>query len=351
MASRRNNLALNLTQALIWACVLLLPALLNGLITGEASGILKIFKATVMLMLPLMGIYWINYLWLIPRFLYRGRKAAFYLLNLAILLLLNVRSFFPGSIPEEVLDQVPFSESEIWGIYGVFWLLVLTIQALFILLAVGVRQIRRNHELQLKFEEEKRKGTEAELTWLKSQLNPHFLFNTLNNISSLTQIDPDRAQESIGQLSDLLRYALYESNADFVPLSGEISFMKDYISLMQLRCNEMTSVRTAFEVTDTGARIAPLLFIVLIENAFKHGVNARFPSFVDVQMTRDGKDLVFSCRNSVFGKSGTDHIGSGIGIENLQRRLELLYPDAFDYGSQNDGQTYTARVTLKGILS
>ena len=182
-------------------------------------------------------------------------------------------------------------------------------------------------------------------------MNPHFLFNTLNNISSLTQIDPDKAQESIGQLSDLLRYALYDSNADFVPLSGEVSFMQDYISLMQLRCNEKTTVEQDFRLPSLEVKVAPLLFISLIENAFKHGVNARYPSFIRIQLMPDQKDLVFICENSIFEKAGTDHIGSGIGLENLQRRLELVYPEAFDYTRATTENTYSATVRLKNILS
>ena len=127
--------------------------------------------------------------------------------------------------------------------------------------------------------------------------------------------------------------------------------MDNYIGLMSLRCNEMTTVEKDFSIQAGDAKVAPLLFISLIENAFKHGVNARYPSFIRVRMDSDGSDLLFSCENSVFEKTGTDHIGSGIGLENLQRRLELLYPDAFDYDTVNDGRVYSATVRLKDILS
>jgi LytS/YehU family sensor histidine kinase len=223
------------------------------------------------------------------------------------------------------------------------------VQCVFILLAVGVRQIQRNHELRLKIEEEKRKGTEAELNWLRHQLNPHFLFNTLNNISSLTQIDPDKAQESIGQLSDLLRYALYDSEAEKVQLASEIEFMDNYIDLMALRCNELTTVEKQLEAPSKPVEVAPLLFISLVENAFKHGVNARHPSFVNVSMHMDGDDLVFACDNSLFEKQGTDHIGSGIGLENMKRRLELLYPGRYTYEQTAIDDTYHVQVTLKSL--
>ena len=222
-------------------------------------------------------------------------------------------------------------------------------QILMILLAVGLRHVMRTNEREMQFEEERRKTAEAELTWLKHQLNPHFLFNTLNNISSLTQIDPDKAQESIGQLSDLLRYALYDSEAEKVPLASEIDFMDNYIDLMALRCNEQTTVEKHLEVPSRPVEVAPLLFISLVENAFKHGVNARYPSFVKVSMEMEGDDLVFTCDNSLFEKQGTDQIGSGIGLENMKRRLELLYPGRYTYEQDAADDTYHVKVTLKAL--
>ena len=248
METKKNNLIFNLTQTFIWVCVFVLPALMNWVIAGNKETALKVFLGGFFLMLPLLLIYLVNYHAFIPRLLYRGRKQWFFLCNILLLFLLDIQSLHPKPLPEGVIESIPIPENEIWAFYGSLQLGVVIVQLLFILLAVGVRQIRRNHELQIRIEEEKRKGTEAELTWLKNQLNPHFLFNTLNNISSLTQIDPDKAQDSIGQLSDLLRYALYESKDERVPLSGEVTFMDNYIDLMQLRCNEMTTVEKDFQV-------------------------------------------------------------------------------------------------------
>ncbi len=209
----------------------------------------------------------------------------------------------------------------------------------------------RSNEARMQLEEEKRKSAEAELVWLKHQLNPHFLFNTLNNISSLTQIDPDKAQESIGQLSDLLRYALYDSEAEKVSLASEMEFMSNYVDLMALRCNELTTVTKEFQMPQGSIEVAPLLFISLVENAFKHGVNARYPSYVNVKMYyQDGK-VWFSCSNSVFNKgteaaAKSDHIGSGIGLENMKRRLELLYPGRYTYEQKIENDTYIVTVEI-----
>ena len=355
MGKDRHINILNVTQVLVWTIVILMPAVLSWYIAGNSANAYKVFLQTLRTMAPVLFLYLVNYLWLVPKYLFvEGRKKWFYLINAGLIVLLNIRLLFPEPLSEEeqaqVFESLPFTVNDLWALYAGVTFVAIVVQCVFILLAVGVRQIKRNYDLKVKIEEEKRKSAEAELTWLKSQLNPHFLFNTLNNISSLTQIDPDKAQESIGQLSDLLRYALYDSDKDLVPLAGEIDFMNNYIGLMSLRCNEMTTVEKDFSIQAGDAMVAPLLFISLVENAFKHGINARYPSFIRVRMDSDRNDLLFSCENSVFEKTGTDHIGSGIGLENLQRRLELLYPGAFDYSAGSDGQTYSVKVRLKNIL-
>ena len=349
---KRRNLILNTTQIVVWAGVFLVPALVTWTTTGHMAQAMGVFRHTARMMLPLFILFSLNYYLLVPKCLYGGKGMAkwFFIINILLILGWNLFRFIPrGPIefPEEVVHQ--FGRRNMWAFFLGGVIASVFIQTLVVLLAVGIRHIMRANETQMQFEEERRKTAEAELTWLKHQLNPHFLFNTLNNISSLTQIDPDKAQESIGQLSDLLRYALYDSEAEKVPLASEIEFMDNYIDLMALRCNEQTTVEKHLEVPSRPVDVAPLLFISLVENAFKHGVNARHPSFVKVSMRMDGDDLVFACDNSLFEKQGTDRIGSGIGLENMKRRLDLLYPGRDAYEPSADGDTYHVQVTLKAV--
>ena len=195
-------------------------------------------------------------------------------------------------------------------------------------------------------QEEKAKNTEAELAWLKSQINPHFLFNTLNNISSLTQIDSDAAQNAIAQLSDLLRYAMYETNKPKVPLDGEVEFMRNYIDLMKLRCNEKTIVNYQLSIINDQFEIAPLLFVSLIENAFKHGVSSSRPSSIDIRLEQTDNQIVFTCDNTNYPKDDTDRSGSGIGLENTRRRLELMYPDSYSWEQSLQNDRYHVRITI-----
>ena len=346
----RRNLILNTTQIIVWAGVFLVPALVAWTTTGHMAQALSVFRHSARMMLPLFVLYGLNYYLLVPKFLYGGKAKWFYICNIVLLVGYNLYRYLPRKpmvFPEEVVHQ--FGMRNMWAFFLGAIIAGLFLQVLMILLAVGLRHVMRQNEREMKFEEERRKTAEAELTWLKHQLNPHFLFNTLNNISSLTQIDPDKAQESIGQLSDLLRYALYDSEAETVPLSSEIDFMDNYIDLMALRCNDLTTVEKHLEAPSRPVEVAPLLFISLVENAFKHGVNARYPSFVKVSMQMEGDDLVFVCDNSRFEKQGTDRIGSGIGLENMKRRLELLYPGRYTYEQDATGDTYHVKVTLKTL--
>ena len=336
----RKNYVIDLAQLIAWAGLMLAPSLVDLTITRDWSSSLRILTGTLRLMLPLFVVYALNYYLLIPLFLHKaGKTKWFFLSNIVLLVAWNLpRMLRTPEFPQETLDQ--FGEQGMWAFYVGTMLAGMFVQVILIAVAVGIRHIMRTNE-------EKMEVAQAELTWLKHQLNPHFLFNTLNNISSLTQIDPDKAQESIGQLSDLLRYALYDSEANQVPLSAEIDFMNNYIDLMALRCNENTTVQKELEEPKEHVQVAPLLFISLVENAFKHGVNARYPSFVRVSLHYEGGELHFRAENSLFGKQGSDHIGSGIGLDNMKRRLELLYPGRYTYSQRADGDVYSVEVTLK----
>ena len=338
----RRNLILNTAQIIVWVGVFLVPALVSGTMTSSFHQAVNVFKSSARMLLPIFILYCLNYYYLVPHFIYgeKGKAKWFFIVNAVLLLGWHLYSFWPHDHPNFPADMDPFWIRNLWAFQVISILSSLFLDILLILLAVGIRYVMRTNEALREAEEQRRKTAEAELTWLKSQLNPHFLFNTLNNISSLTQIDPDKAQESIGQLSDLLRYALYDSEAPKVPLASELDFMSNYIDLMALRCNELTTVKKDLEVPQEHVEVAPLLFISLVENAFKHGVNARYPSFVDVSMHMEGERMVFRCSNSVFEKQGSDHIGSGIGLENMKRRLELLYPGKYTYSQQADDKKY-----------
>lgn len=201
-------------------------------------------------------------------------------------------------------------------------------------IAVAVRMTTEWYANEARRKEIEKNQAEAELANLRSQVNPHFLFNTLNNIYSLIQIDPAEAQEAVHNLSGMLRYVLYESQKDTVPLSKECRFLKDYIGLMSARLTSGVKLEVSLPENPSDKPVAPLLFIPLIENAFKHGIGDTAESFIRINLGEDNEHVTCQVENSCFPKDDTDRSGSGIGIPNLRRRLDLLYPGAysFEYG-------------------
>lgn len=317
--------------------LILPPSVINYFTSHKLIVIGMTMKVTLLITLPAVVVYLMNFYLLVPYLFFKRRRIIFIIANVVLIFVANIGlfSFNPQSLPV-------YARAGYYTYITVF----LMFNIMFVCCALGFRYLMRWGDIQRKLNEQKQKNTEAELNWLKSQLNPHFLFNTLNNISSLTQIDADAAQESISQLSDILRYALYQTNQTQVPLSGEIEFMRNYIDLMRLRCNDKTRVSVDMQTPSDDMTIAPLLFISLIENAFKHGVSSNRDSFIDIRLFIDGGWLVFTCDNSNYPKTDGNHSGSGIGLENMRRRLELIYPGRYKMDTHLEGDTFHAEIKL-----
>ncbi len=169
---------------------------------------------------------------------------------------------------------------------------------------------------------------QAELNFLKSQTNPHFLFNTLNNIYSLARDKSDRAPETILKLSKILRYMLYETGGSYIAIEQELKIIDDYISLEKIRYDDSLRINFNYDVEDLKQAFPPLLLIPLVENAFKHGAaETRSHPFVDIHLSIVKRQLAFFVKNSTELSSGDASIRENIGLSNLRRQLELLYTD------------------------
>ena len=200
-----------------------------------------------------------------------------------------------------------------------------------IFFSLGLRFIERHTAFEKSQKELERQKLNSELAFLKNQISPHFFFNTLNNIYSLISINADDSQNAILKLSRMMRYLLYESEAGDTKLSSEIEFMKNYIDLMRIRMSEKVSLTSEFPELYDDVTIPPLLFIPFIENAFKHGVSLREGSFIRIRMTCYGGVINFHISNSLYpGGNGPASDSSGIGLENVSKRLELLFSGKHD---------------------
>ncbi|MBV9962786.1 MAG: histidine kinase [Parafilimonas sp.] len=190
---------------------------------------------------------------------------------------------------------------------------------------------------------------EAELSYLRSQTNPHFLFNTLNNIYSLARDKSDLAPESIMRLSKILRFNLYEASGAYIAIEQELKIISDYIALEKLRYDESLHINFNYDVEDMKQALPPLLLIPLVENAFKHGVSeTRNRPFVDIHLTVKNRHLMFLVKNSTDVNDEEKNVKENIGLSNLRRQLELLYTD-YNLSVQQGESVFTA--TLKINLS
>jgi len=186
---------------------------------------------------------------------------------------------------------------------------------------------------------------EAELNYLRSQTNPHFLFNTLNNIYALSRDKSDLAPESILRLSKILRFMLYETGGTYIAIEQELKIIADYIALEELRYDDSLRVNFNYDVEDMKQSLPPLLLVPLVENAFKHGVSeTRDEPFVDIHLSVKQRQLMFVVKNSTETFSGDRTVKENIGLSNLRRQLELLYTD-FNLSVQQGDAVFTT--TLK----
>jgi LytS/YehU family sensor histidine kinase len=186
---------------------------------------------------------------------------------------------------------------------------------------------------------------EAELNYLKSQTNPHFLFNTLNNIYSLARDKSSLAPESILRLSKILRYMLYETSGNYIAIEQELKIINDYIALEKLRYDDSLNISFHHDIEDMKQALPPLLLMPLVENAFKHGVSeTRDQPFIDIHLSVNKRQLLFSVKNSTDELPVGQQVKESIGLSNLRRQLELLFKD-YDLSAQYREAVFIA--TLK----
>ncbi len=220
----------------------------------------------------------------------------------------------------------------------------LTIAALFFTGFVFVPWLVWQIILVVRLRHERKK---TELLHLKSQVNPHFFFNTLNNLYGLIKTDPEQASALVLKLSDMMRYSIYETQQEVVALEKEVEYLHNYIGLHRMRYHKEIAVDIKVDIQE-GYRVMPLLFIILVENAFKHGVeNLRDKAFVHVTLTTAANEIYFEIKNNFDDSMAPEE--AGIGLQNLKRRLALAYENNHQLKlAQHDGE-YLATLKLKNL--
>lgn len=323
-------------HVLFWLLFTLIPMGLAGDMNMDFS---RTLEHSVMRSLSFAAIFYFNYLWLIDNYFSKKKTFAFILINLIFIVLLlwvkDLNFVEMGPPPPEMRDNGPAPKDSGFRVYMDFLLYIIPVA-----FAVTLKTTRRLSDIRIKQAKDEKNMLQYELQYLKYQLQPHFFFNSLNNIYSLIDLDSEKAKETVHNLGKLMRYMLYRTDAAKVNLNEEVEFTKQYITLMQLRMRKNTSVKIDFPSHIPALKIAPLLFISIVENAFKHGVSATQPSELIFTLKINDNRITFLSENTNFPKTDQDKSGSGIGIENLKKRLQLLYKDHFGYTNEVKNNRY-----------
>ena len=190
------------------------------------------------------------------------------------------------------------------------------------------------------------RNLEQQMEYLKYQVNPHFFMNTLNNIHALVDIDPERAKTTIVELSKMMRHILYEGSKKLIPLTREVEFLNLYVQLMRLRYTRKVHINVDVPPQLPELKLPPLMLIIFVENAFKHGISYREESFIDIKLRVENKRLLFSCCNSKPTQVQRTNEKGGMGLQNVRQRLELLYDDDYTLDISDGEKTYEVKLDI-----
>ncbi|HEX6226421.1 MAG TPA: histidine kinase [Chryseolinea sp.] len=298
-------------------------------------------SATVQLIFTMLIAY-LNYFYTWPRFL-NSKNIWRYIAEFSIpfALLITARVHLHRYLIDGYTHQNNY-------FYSSFFIVQVTAVTLFIVLFVGMLRFAVDwFEFESRKREVENERLIAELNFLKAQINPHFLFNTLNNLYYLAYTKSENTTEVIAKLSQMMRYMIYDSNHPRVLLSKEIEYMQNYISLERLRLNNQIPINFKIEGNTENIWIAPLIFITFLENAFKHGVsNNNSKAWVNISIQLRGRDCVYIVENSKVPGTPNSSGKSGIGLQNVKRRLELSYPDQYKIEIKDTEDVYLVQLDL-----
>jgi two-component system LytT family sensor kinase len=297
----------------------------------------------VFLLFPAINIslFYLNFLVYIPLF-FNKKRYTFYIITLAITIVAFglIKYGFGTIFPKEVLER---EYGHIIGFWPYFWSTVF-VSLLFIMLSIALKfsiDWFLNERIQRDLENQR---LSAELSFLKSQINPHFLFNSLNSIYSLAYQRSETTPEAILKLSEIMRYMLYECNDNKVALTKELQYLQNYIDLQKIRFGKKSYIDFKVNGKVEHQQIAPLLLIAFIENAFKHGIANDPIAPIQLLIDVDAEHLHFYIRNKKHNNN-RDTMG-GIGLTNVKRRLDLLYPGKYNLDITENENTYTCELSL-----
>lgn len=290
-------------------------------------------------------VFYLFYFLLVPRFFYKRKFVIFIIYSLLTVIVSSLLTFPVLRFISKTF--VYYGKTDLY-FHSYMIIQFIEVAAYSVIPAIGIRIfVDWFSEMHYKRQLE-RKNAETELALLKAQINPHFLFNTLNNIDVLIEKDSDTASVYLKKLSDILRFMLYESPSEIIPLTQELEYIRKYIELQKIRTSNSNYVTFQAE-GDTGhIMIAPMLFIPFIENAFKHSVNKKIDHAIDVKLVAGQNGIVFECNNAYDPAALQTQPKSGLGLELIKNRLKLLYNDNYNLKIDKSDNRFIVNLTING---
>ena len=300
-------------------------------------------------------IFYLNHFVLVDAFVFRKKTLWFILINIGLIVLFTwlnnfivevgppphmSKDFHPGGLDDPHRDDFMRPDANFMFLRSAGTYIVP------IIISLTLKVLVRLNKVEMEKKEIKAEQVRSELIHLKHQLNPHFFFNALNSIYSLIDLSPKKSKEAIHGLAKLVRYLLYHTESEFVLLSQEVDFLTQYIHLMQLRLDPKTKVHLELEILSREHKIAPLLFLPLIENTFKHGVLAKENGDIHIALRMRNHQVELTTTNPIFPENENRETEKGIGIENLKKRLKLLYPGHYLLEQKIQGNLFLATLRI-----
>ena len=334
----------NLLYLMVWMVIILVPVL-NSKMLEEVHVSLENILIAWLKIAPYLLIFIIHNSLIAPRLLLRKHRYVWYLVVnlLTITAVFSLVAIYEKYAPYDTEPYILNGKAS-FTVLAIYWNILL---GFFMTgLNMGIKLLYRSLRDEQQMEELKRQNLQAEMDYLRYQINPHFFMNTLNNIHALIDIDTEYAKSAVIELSKMMRYVLYESGSETISLKKDIQFIENYIELMRIRYDSSIDICLDYPATiPNKVAIPPLLLIVFVENAFKHGVSYNHASFIHIRIGYRDDAVTAVISNSRHEKSrpGT----TGIGLENVKKRLALIYQDNYTLSiDDSDPAVYTVKLII-----
>ena len=342
--SRKQMIGENLLYLMVWMVIILVPVL-NSEMLAEVQISLENILIAWLKIAPYLLIFIIHNSLIAPRLLLRKHRYVWYLVVnlLTITAVFSLVAIYEKYAPYDTEPYILNGKASFTDL-AIYWNILL---GFFMTgLNMGIKLLYRSLRDEQQMEELKRQNLQAEMDYLRYQINPHFFMNTLNNIHALIDIDTEYAKNAVIELSKMMRYVLYESGSETISLKKDIQFIENYIELMRIRYDSSIDICLDYPATiPHKVAIPPLLLIVFVENAFKHGVSYNHASFIHIRIGYRDDAVTAVISNSRHEKSrpGT----TGIGLENVKKRLALIYQDNYTLSiDDSDPAVYTVKLII-----